>query len=178
MLIAIDEVLLTERCRLRYPRHSDIEGVWSATRTPGFNDGLAWEAPTSLSELEQPLKDAWQAWQDGNAYSWVIEDRNSCAFLGRIAIRRTQAEGEWSIGFWIHPDQQQRGLATEAAREVVSFGFDRLGAKVISAAHATWNVASGRVLARIGMTRMRINPQGLRKRGAWVAEYEYEVRAR
>lgn len=129
-------------------------------------------------ELEEPLRRNKIAWQQGVSFTWSIDSRDEGKFLGRIDIRQEPVVGEWSIGFWIHPTAQGHGYATEAARAIVGFGFDQLSAVTISAAHATWNEASRKVLEAIGMVRLRSNPEGFMKRGEWVEEYEYEMHAK
>ncbi len=171
-----EERIETARCRLRYPDASDLPHIWSAARTPGFNDGLRWAPPSSRDEIADALRRAQAAWATGEEYGWAIERRESGAFLGWISIRRTPQDRVWSIGFWVHPTRQGEGYATECAARVLRFGFSRLGAEAITAAHATWNTASGRVLQRIGMTLTGTNPKGFEKNGAWVEEYEYEMR--
>ena len=172
-----DEVIVTRRCRLRYPEETDIPHIWSASQTPNFNDGLRWEPPSSIAEIKEPLRRAQEAWVAGNDYSWAIESRQNRDFIGWISIRREADVHEWSIGFWVHPDKQDQGYAAECAASVLAFGFSRLGAKVITAAHATWNTASGRVLRRIGMEYVRTNPKGFRKNHEWIEEFEYEIRS-
>jgi RimJ/RimL family protein N-acetyltransferase len=151
--------------------------IWSASQTPGFNDGLAWDPPSNIEELDQPLVRSWKTWANGTAYSWTAESQKHGTFIGKIVIRREAHPDEWSIGFWIHPEVQRRGYASEIGSAIVEFGFKHLHAEVISAAHATWNVISGKVLENIGMTRVRTNPKGFKKGGEWVEEFVYEVRA-
>ncbi|MCZ6907390.1 MAG: hypothetical protein O7G28_08910 [Deltaproteobacteria bacterium] len=43
----IDTCLMTIRCLLRCVTEDDLEHVWTATRYPGFNDGMRWNPPTS-----------------------------------------------------------------------------------------------------------------------------------
>ena len=173
--IPVTEEILTPRCRLRHPEESDIPHVWSATRVAGFNDGMRWDPPETIEELQSPFQKNRSAWLAGTDYNWTIEDRQTRDFLGRVSIRREQAVGEWSIGFWVHPNHQGKGYAREAAAAMVSFGFERLAADRITAAHAIWNHASGKVLVGIGMTFVRVNPKGFMKRGGWVEEHEYEI---
>ena len=176
LLVGRDEEIITTRCRLRYPDESDIPHIWSASQTPNFNDGMRWEPPSSIGEIKEPLRKAQESWASGNHYNWAIESKKNRDFIGWISIRRESGEREWSIGFWVHPAKQSQGFATECAASVLEFGFSRLGAKIITAAHATWNTASGRVLRRIGMTYVRTNPRGFKKNNAWVEEFEYEIR--
>ena len=125
--------ILTERCRLRYPHKKDIPHIWSATRVSGFNDGMLWDPPEHIGELDTPLVRNHESWARGDAFTWSIDDRQSSEFIGRISIRSEDIDGEWSIGFWIHPSIQGRGYATEAARAIVEFGFEQIGASVICA---------------------------------------------
>lgn len=59
-------------------------------------------------------------------------------------------KGNWEIGYWLAPDFWGRGLATEAARALVVFGFEKLGAEALNSGHFTDNPASGRVLEKAG----------------------------
>jgi len=176
-LISRDAEIETARCRLRFPDESDIPFIWSASQTPNFNDGLRWEAPSSIAEIAKPLRRAQESWASGNEYSWAIESKENRDFIGWISIRRESKDGEWSIGFWVHPTKQGRGFATECAAAVLEFGFSHLAAEIITAAHATWNTATGRVLRRIGMKCVRTNPRGFKRNQEWVEEFKYEVKS-
>ncbi len=171
-----DETIVTARCRLRYPEESDIPHIWSASQTPSFNDGLPWGPPATMAEINEPFQAAQQRWKAGDEFSWAIESKADGDFIGWISIRREPEDRAWSIGFWVHPIKQGQGFASECAAAVVDFGFSRLKVKVITAAHATWNDASGRVLRRIGMTCVRTDPKGFKKNEEWVEELEYEIR--
>ena len=176
ILVGRDEKIVTARCRLRYPEESDIPYIRSASQTPNFNDGLRWEPPSSIAEITEPLRIARESWATGNDYNWTIESRKNRDFVGWISIRRESEGRGWSIGFWVHPTKQGQGFATECASAVLELGFSRLGAKIITSAHATWNTAGVRVLRRIGMKYVRTNPRGFKKNQEWVEELEYEIR--
>jgi [ribosomal protein S5]-alanine N-acetyltransferase len=173
--IPLDLVLDTPRCTLRAVSEEDVPFVWSATRFPGFNDGLRWNAPTDLRELVDACRTNLQAWKSGRTFTFTIVLKESGHPVGRIAIRADSEEGAWTIGFWIHPDHWGKGFAPEAARPIIEFGFTHLGAAVIRAAHATWNVRSKRVIEKLGMCFIRENPSGFRKNGKAMPEFEYAL---
>ena len=160
---------------MRIPTERDIPHVFSATRFAGFNDGMPWDAPVSEDELRGPLQRSLEAWKEGRGYSFAIEAGGGPEFFGRISIRKTPQPGTWNIGFWLHPEQQGKGLMTEAARAVVSLGFGRLEAEAIEACHAVWNTKSRRVLERLEMTEVEYLPEGFKKRGEWVPEYRMRI---
>lgn len=162
--------LETPRCQLRHVSEADFAHIWSASRVPGFNDGMRWDPPKDESELLVPYRQTLQWWADDGAYQFTIEERSDRRFLGRIVIRRLAEPDVWNIGFWTHPREQGRGYMTEAARRLLRFGFEELPADRIEADHAIWNKASERVLQKLGMTFQEHLPHGFQKRGQWVPE--------
>jgi len=170
MNIKESTILETENLMLRIPSMDDIPFIFSATRHEGFNDGMLWNPPLTIDELTKPYHDGIQAWKDGKAYGFTIEDNSSHEFLGRISIRKTDVEHKWNIGFWTHPRHQKKGIMTEALGAVLHFGFTTLAAEVIEACYALWNKASEKVLHKNGMTFIKYIEQGFKKNGQWVEE--------
>jgi [ribosomal protein S5]-alanine N-acetyltransferase len=170
MLISINFTIKTARCILRCPSADDIPDVFAATRFAGFNDGMTWEAPTSIDELCEPLKANLLAWEAGNAFAFSITATHSKILLGRIGIRKSAEINVWNLGFWTHPEHQRQGYMTETAKSLLEFGFKQLGATRIEASHALWNTASQKVLEKIGMKFIEYIPQGFQKQGQWIEE--------
>lgn len=173
--IPLDTVLRSARCRYRIVREEDALHSWTASRYEGFCDGMAWEAPTSMDELQGHAADVVQRWRAGSEYAFAIETGDGGAYLGRISIRRTDAPEVWDLGFWVHPDHQWRGYGTEASARLLGFGFETLRARRMTAAAATWNTPSHRLLESLGMRRVGTNPRGFRKKGRWVEEAIYVI---
>jgi [ribosomal protein S5]-alanine N-acetyltransferase len=61
--------------------------------------------------------------------------------------------GRAEMGYWIGRPYWGRGYCTEAARELLRYGFENLGLARIFACHFKENEASGRVMRKLGMTR-------------------------
>lgn len=175
MKIPLSTVIETGRCRLRVVSRADFPHVWSATRRKGFNDGMTWNPPSKIEELEGSYRRNIESWKKGTEYSFAIEDKTTNEFIGRVGIKREKGPATWSIGYWIHPDKQRSGYAKECAAAIVDFGFKKLSAKKITSAHAVWNHASKRVIESLGMKFVRENPKGFIKNGKAVAELEYEI---
>jgi len=72
--------------------------------------------------------------------------------IGNCGIRR-KAENDWEadIGFELAPSDWGQGYATEAASSMVDFGFRQLGLHRISSWCVAENIASARVLERVGL---------------------------
>jgi [ribosomal protein S5]-alanine N-acetyltransferase len=174
-IIPLDFAIDTARCRLRCPSVTDIPHVFSATRFAGFNDGMQWEAPITIDELEQPLRDNLADWAAGDTYCLTIADPTTDRLMGRIGIRKTSRIDVWNLGFWTHPEYQRQGYMTEAATAVIKFGFEALGATRIEASYALWNKASQRTLEQVGMRLTRYIPHAFQKKGRWIEANKMEV---
>ena len=57
------------------------------------------------------------------------------------------------LGYWVGRDAWGRGIATEAARAVVAYGFEELGLALISVTHYPQNARSRRVIEKCGFRR-------------------------
>ena len=162
-------VIETPRCRLRRVTAADMPFAFSATRHPGFCDGMPWDPPVAVEDLKIPLAKNDGEWQAGTGFVFTIESKDTSTCLGRISLRKVD-DCTWTLGFWTHPDHQGQGYMTEAAIALTRFTFDQLQATEIRALHAIWNRASRRVLEKAGFQFVEHLPQGFQKHGQWVPE--------
>lgn len=168
-MIPLSTQLESKRLILRRPQGSDIPHIFSATRFEGFNDGILWNPPQNIEDLETPYHNAVKAWENQDGFAFTIASKED-AFIGRISIRKTKIPKVWNIGFWTHPTQQGKGYITEAISAILAFGFEQLKATSIEADYATWNIGSEKVLQRNGFTFLKHHEKGFCKNGEWVAE--------
>jgi RimJ/RimL family protein N-acetyltransferase len=71
------------------------------------------------------------------------------------------------IGYGVRSDHQRKGIATEAAGLLVDFGFRGLGLHRVFAYHHPDNLASRRVLEKLGMKREGRLRENLLAHGTW-----------
>src|ERR1700686_3966120 len=79
--------------------------------------------------------------------------RESDTLCGGVGLRIEPDHRRAELGYWIGVPHWGRGYATEAARAMVQYGFETLGLHRIFASHFANNLASARVLRKIGMRR-------------------------
>lgn len=72
-----------------------------------------------------------------------------------------------SVGYWVAPDVNGRGYATDALRAVTAFAFGELDLHRVQAEALRHNERSQRVLARVGFRRIGMAPRYLRIAGEW-----------
>lgn len=170
-----DIILTTDRLRLRRLSRDDAPHVLSACRTPGFTDGMTWEPVDTIEETHVFTDEALELWEKGEKFVWTIEDKDDGTFIGRVEVKiAPELPGNtWGLGYWIHPTQQGKGYATEAAKEAIRFAFEELGADSIVSSHHDWNDASGRVLTKIGMKHTGFSEGRTMKNGKPVRSAEF-----
>ncbi|MFN0192150.1 MAG: GNAT family N-acetyltransferase [Aestuariivirga sp.] len=77
------------------------------------------------------------------------------ALIGLISLEYEDNPADSEIGYWLAEPFWGRGLMSEAAREIVRFGFDEAGFKIISAAYHLGNEASRRILEGLGFVNTK-----------------------
>lgn len=114
---------------------------------------MTWDPPKDMDEIHAFTDAKLAEWEAGTRFVWSIFSKEDDAFIGRIETHKCpELPGNtWGLGYWIHPTQQKKGFATEAAREVVRFAFEVQGADEIVTSHVDWNDASGNVMKKLGM---------------------------
>ena len=110
-----------------------------------------WPAQQSHSVI-----DSWLAQFDSQGWSnWAVEVRRTGEFVGFIGLtvprRRLPCSPCVEIGWRLARGHWGRGLASEAAREALRIGFERLGLAEIVSFTALGNLRSRAVMERIGM---------------------------
>ena len=96
--------------------------------------------------------------------------------IGSVGLRDIDPEHlQAELGFWIGREWWGQGYATEAAREVVRFGFEELGLNRIYAHHMARNPAAGQVLRRIGMQQEGRLRERVRKWGVYEDVVMYAI---
>ena len=99
------------------------------------------------------------------------------AFIGHLLFCHHDSEQlVREIGWVIRPAYQRHGYATEAARAMLKYGFETLGLRRVVAACDSRNVASYRVMEKLGMQRQARFQDCLPRQGEWLEEYLYAIR--
>jgi RimJ/RimL family protein N-acetyltransferase len=86
-----------------------------------------------------------------NGYGrWAVIDKESKVYLGWCGLKYHK-EGHTDIGFRFHKQYWGKGYATESAKAVIDYGFNTLGLSEIIGRASKENIASIRVLEKLGM---------------------------
>jgi [ribosomal protein S5]-alanine N-acetyltransferase len=117
-------------------------------------------------------------WAAGRLASYAIVDAADGALRGAVALAVAPEHARAELGYWIGVPWWGRGLATEAARALVGFGFAGLALHRVQARHLTRNPASGRVMQKLGMRLEGVHREAFQRWGRFEDSAMYAVLAR
>jgi RimJ/RimL family protein N-acetyltransferase len=85
---------------------------------------------------------------------WAAVDKKEGAFVGWFSLHRT-GSGVAELGYRLRREMWGKSLATEGAAALLAAGFDEFGLERIIASTMAVNIASRRVIEKIGMKHVR-----------------------
>jgi len=111
----------------------------------------AWPFPLSLDQAQSILKAIEADAAAGNAYPFMVSERETGKVIGWLKIAASDLEGCWEIGYWIGEAFQGRGFAKDVTRFALSYCFENLKAGRVIAGAQTTNTVSLSLLERMGL---------------------------
>jgi [ribosomal protein S5]-alanine N-acetyltransferase len=142
--------LYSDRLLLRQVQPCDVESLYQCLNDPSVTRYMAFRPETSSSKerLARYFADCNDAL---TSLHFTILLREDCQFAGLCSFQRwNEREGTASLGYMIVPQLWGSGIATEAARTLLEFGFSDLLMSVVYASCEGGNLASRRVLEKCG----------------------------
>ena len=114
---------------------------------------------------------------DADAINWAIMRKDSGDVIGWFGIGTSSAAaitGEQGFGYLLTRDVWNQGYMTEALRAVLAYAFDTRNAPRVRATCDTANVASARVMEKVGMRREK-TVYDADFEGNWAHRHHYAI---
>lgn len=144
----------SERLCLREFQLSDAEALFqlrSDDRVMQFMDTYSHK---SIDDAVSMIKNNIESFNDKTGINWVIEDKSTGKMAGYFGFWRLMKEHvRAEIGYALLPEFWGKGIMTEAAREVLSFGFSTLQLHSVEANVNQKNLGSIRLLEKLGFKK-------------------------
>lgn len=166
-------MLLRPYRRSDYAEFADLHGRDDVARY------LPWEtrdAESARAALQRHYDMSFES--DGDGITLAGFDKDSRRLVGEFVLFLRSVEhrgGE--LGYVVHPDFHGRGLATEGAHALLTFGFEVIGLHRIVARLDSRNTPSAAVLTRLGMRKEAHLVKNEFLKGEWSDEFDYALLA-
>lgn len=118
----------------------------------------------------------WQTERPRTRFQLAVVTRKGGELIGNCGVRINDVTlGEGNIGYEIDSHYWGQGLATEAARAMVDYGFRELGLHRIWAVTIADNLGSKRVLEKLGMRQEALEREKEWIKGRWYDSLTYAI---
>ena len=152
-----------------------IHELHSLTETDRFNTlGI----PETIQDTEKIISE-WLTGQSSlpqTSYIFCLTLANTNQFIGLIGLKIGKQNYKTAeVWYKIHFNHWHKGYATEALIKLIEYAFNDLKLHRIEAGCAVENIASIKVLEKVGMTREGMKRKKLPIRGEWKDNYFYAI---
>lgn len=152
-VFAAPPTLETERLRLCQMTPEHAADMYEYSSDAEVTKYLTWSPHSSLKETERYLRILQRKYADGTFHDWGLVLKESGKFIGTCGYTSfDEKDNTAEVGYVLSKPYWGKGLAAEAVRTVMRFGFEVFGLDGFTAKYMEGNDASGRVMQKCGMT--------------------------
>ena len=112
----------------------------------------------SMAEMQQAIQTRISDYQKYGYGRWATFLKNEMQFIGWAGLAYLPEFDEIDIGYRFLPKYWGKGFATEVSHAILAYGFDTLRLKRIIAIAMKENVASIKVMEKVGMEFDKLAP--------------------
>jgi [ribosomal protein S5]-alanine N-acetyltransferase len=150
-------ILETPRLLLRTWTLDDAEAAFGIYSDPEVLRYLTIKAHETVAQTRALLAERPIAHQERHGFSlWAVLEKATSALVGVCGLKYLDDTRDIEVGYHFARAAWGRGYATEAAGACLRYGFERLALPRILGVVDPDNVASQRVLEKLGMTFKRM----------------------
>jgi len=107
--------------------------------------------PPSRDKVQKMVSGQLKHWGEHGYGWWAVELRTESKFIGWCGLQYLRETEEVEVAYLLGKAYWGQGLATEGARASLRYGFEELGLESIVGIVHPGNVASQRVLEKLGL---------------------------
>jgi len=143
--------LETERLFLRPVVIKDINEMHAIWTNEGVRKFLWDDVVITRETAEEPIKTSIKTFASNGFGLWAVIHKHDEKMIGFCGVRFLNDTPEIELLYGILPGYWNKGLTTEAVKEVLRFGFEEKNFGRVTAITNAPNIASVRVMEKAGM---------------------------
>lgn len=144
-------VIETERLILRPLKVEDADVIFDSwAGDEEVARFMRWSLHNNVEETKEWLAGEEAALLSDAAYNWGFVSKDNQRLIGSGGLTFSGEQQLFEIGYCFARDYWGKGFATEAANRIVKYAKEELHVKQLFATHAVNNMASGKVIEKIG----------------------------
>jgi ribosomal-protein-alanine N-acetyltransferase len=151
----VADELETARLRLRLFTLADLDRMCEITRDPEVMRYIGYGQPFSREETLTNLNMIMNAFRRRGYGRWALERRGTGELLGYCGLSSGNPDVGVELAYMLAREAWGQGLALEAGRASLRYGFETLGLDSIAGVTLRDNQRSRMVLERLGMKFLR-----------------------
>ncbi len=171
-------ILTTQNLSLRLFIKSDLPAIHKLLSKPEVDRYNTLGIPKNFEETKKVMKPLLEANKKDKIdyYTFAIEQKTDKQFVGLMALTlRSKKYNSAEVWFKLNPAFWGKGYATEALNILIKFAFDELNLHRVEAGCAVKNIASARVLEKVGMQYEGLRRKILPLKRGWSDNFEYAI---
>jgi RimJ/RimL family protein N-acetyltransferase len=166
--------LHTKRLHLRRPADRDIVSIIAIAGD--------WEVSRRLGRVPHPYKEADARYfletVVANEPTWAVVWQQTGQLIGMVGLAPSSEGRSAELGYYLGRDHWGLGIATEAAGAIVRTSHKSFGYHKLTSGYHADNIASGRVLAKLGFVTIGTSSRPCLAEGRAKDSVEVELQLR
>jgi ribosomal-protein-alanine N-acetyltransferase len=151
-MIKPPEILETTRLLMRMPVLDDVASIFQKyAQDKEVTKFLIWRPHENITVTREFILRCIQCWKDETTFPWVIVRKNDNGVVGMLELRIDKYIAD--LGYVIAHEYWGNGYATEITKAVIEWAMAQEKIYRVCATCDVENLASVRVLEKVGMQR-------------------------
>lgn len=146
-------VLHTDRLVLEPASDAHLDAYLAFYAIPNDQKG-GYRAPRPRAEVEGIVAKDVSEWQRNGFGMFVLKRKDTGAYVGGTGIAHPADWPRHELTWWLMPEAQGTGFATEASRAVLNWAYNTLGWPMVETHMRDENTAARRLAERLNATKL------------------------
>lgn len=151
-------ILETERLILRPIVKSDLNDIFRHAQNPNIGPNAGWKPHENKAETKKIMKNLFI--DKDTIFGITLKDdatlagKDNGTLVGVVGLENDPKRSNPDlkmIGYWLEESLWGKGIMTEAATEVIRYGFEELDLPMITSNCFTYNIGSKTIIEKLGM---------------------------